>query len=168
MEYFLHAALFWSLWLGQVVLSRGFLINRRLTPVSFSATTSSSLFYQDPNDNNDQVYRKGGNAGLQSPEVYPAYLEDDECSSPFFDFATGDELCWGEKPDHPRNVVEHHNQVAQEKAHFDLNVVDQYHKGGNAHYPASVTPRKLMDEEECDENNMFVDFATGDELCWAI
>lgn len=115
-------------------------------------------------------YHKGGNAHFLNPEVYPARLDDGEdCDEPFIDHATGDELCWGDAPTHPKNFVrDSTKKVPEEKVHVNFEVIDDYHKGGDAHYNPVRRPRKLKENEDCDEENQYIDFETGDQLCWSV
>lgn len=141
-----------------------------------SILLDSPLMDQD-NDDDDDVYHKGGNAGYADTLVKPSRPSgggsdgDVDCEETFIDLATGDELCWGVAPDHPRNVVAStaapSKQYFKKKtssttlaAHDDDDTI--YHKGGNAHFQAMEDPRKLQDDD-CEHT--YIDFATGDELC---
>ena len=139
-------------------LSQGFIItNPRPLP-------TSSLSYQKIDADDDSSYHKGGNARYTTPLVEPALFGDDEeCDVPMVDFVTGDELCWNEAPEHPRNVVARSSAGNVETRSITPDVADDYHKGGNGRYQAIQRPSKLA-EEDCD--TPFIDFATGDELCW--
>lgn len=119
------------------------------------------------------IYHKGGNSRYQAPVVEPARLSDEaheDCDEPFIDHATGDELCWGETPSHPRNNIVDKNSVANSinkgtRKYVEPEVAKDYHKGGNALYQATNgPPRKLEDDHECE--TPFIDFVSGDELCW--
>jgi hypothetical protein len=123
-------------------------------------------------------YHKGGNARYQNPVVLPSKLSpDEECRETMIDFATGDELCWGESPS--KQPPKNYNAASQSSLiakssntamqyHSLSKVRDDYHKGGNSHYQAQSPPRLLTGlEDECADENRFTDFATGDELCWA-
>lgn len=135
-------------------------------------------------DDKDDSYHKGGNARYQDPVMRPSKLdteEYDDCEETIIDFATGDELCWGESSplkqptkNYNVNVVATATNTAMQYdvLHHDLKATrDEYHKGGNAHYRAESPPKLLKDilgeDGECDEQDRFIDFATGDELCWA-
>lgn len=131
-----------------------------LTPLSAGKSSG--------NDIEKITYHKGGNAHYTKPMVEPAAYTE-ECEEILVDFVTGDELCWNEAPIHPRNVVEKMaSKTPDYSHHIDFDVFDDYHKGGNAHYKASKNPTKLSAnsdyEEDCE--TPFIDFATGDELCW--
>ena len=119
------------------------------------------------------IYHKGGNSRYQVPVVEPARLSDEaheDCDEPFIDHATGDELCWGESPSHPRNNIIDTNNDANivnngTRKYAKTKVAKDYHKGGNALYQAANgPPKKLEDDHECE--TPFIDFVSGDELCW--
>ena len=125
---------------------------------------TTSLYYKSE-DPDDDSYHKGGNARYQTPLVQPSLFdEDEECEHVMVDFVTGDELCWNEAPEHPRNVVAQSSSSAVETRTVPPSVAEDAHKGGNARYKAVGRPSKLMDDEDCE--TPFIDFATGDELCW--
>jgi hypothetical protein len=135
-----------------------------------------------------QTYRMGGNSKYTHPVVVPSHLlehgeDEEDCESPYIDHATGDELCWGVEPTNmPKNVVvtavdtpTFTGKVSSKYASPDT--VDLYHKGGNAnphftyeamntphHHPTTSYSSENDGEEDCEIP--FVDFATGDELCW--
>jgi len=115
-------------------------------------------------------YHKGGNARYTKPVVTPAALtssDEEECEEVMIDFATGDELCWGQAPTHARNNLVDATKGVGSARHVDVEVADDYHKGGNAHYKAKQAPRKLKDLDEDEEyETPFMDFVSGDELCW--
>ena len=124
--------------------------------------TTTTTFQQATKD----ATKQGGNARYQNPTVIPSKLED-ECAEVIVDFSTGDELCWGESPLSSRKNYQHTaNPVATNTAmQYDIATRDEYHKGGNAHYVAETLPRAL--EDECDEEHRYIDFQSGDELCYA-
>ncbi|KAL3920120.1 MAG: hypothetical protein SGARI_007026, partial [Bacillariaceae sp.] len=90
-----------------------------------------------------------------------------ECAEVIVDFSTGDELCWGESPLLQQKNYEATTIPTNTAMQYAYNVEtrDEYHKGGNAHYVAESLPRAL--EEECDEEHRYIDFQSGDELCYA-
>ena len=132
-----------------------------MPPLSFQST-------------DEAVYRKGGNAGYTQPTVEPARVDCQE-GNYYIDHATGDELCWGVAPTHARNFVKASSPdvSSQARSHLQMFLFPDeadgvYRKGGhmsNEQHHASEPPRAL-EENDCEEP--YVDFATGDELCWAI
>ena len=152
---------------------------------------SSALYHSSKNDKNimEDVTHQGGNARYTEPLVEPARLEmrhnDGEEDGTFIDLATGDELQWNEAPTHARNNVQaktrsNSNQkrirspwrakaIPTNEDYSNVDVDDDvYHKGGNAHFAATKNPVMFTgsndDEEDCEHS--YIDFATGDELCW--
>ena len=124
--------------------------------------------YENDDDDDMQSYHKGGNQRFTKPVVEPSLLnydqDEDECEDVFVDLATGDELCWNEAPTHAKNVVAASAGRVYQQNSVQLDVADDYHKGGNARFKPTETPTKLMEYEDCE--TPFIDFATGDELCW--
>lgn len=133
-------------------------------------TKNEESFLDQAFEDEDPVsYHKGGNSRYTEPMVKPARLsiddDEEECEAPFFDLATGDELCWGEAPKHPKNVVAQSKKNVEAVTRPSPKVADDYHKGGNAQFQSVGSPTKLDDDdEECEVP--FFDFVSGDELCW--
>ena len=128
-----------------------------------------------------QAYHKGGSQ--KAPVVEPTKLHEEgleDCDTPFVDFATGDELCWVGDEEYEEvastmMLPSQESQPRRTKVPLEVShkfkfqrvgpVAKSSHKGGSHNKPM-MEPTKLSQQqgEECDEP--FVDFATGDELCW--
>lgn len=140
-----------------------------------TVAAKKAAFQHDFQQATADATHQGGDAHYQNPAVVPSKLsskEKEECQEIIIDYATGDELCWGESP-----LAEHKNYrqleqepVAQNTAmqYASISVRDEYHKGGNARYLSDSMPRTLKDSgKECDEEHRYIDFQSGDKLCWA-
>ena len=161
---------------------------------SFIGGGNNQAIILDEEDDDDDIshheavrtsYHKGGSQ--YKALVDPTKLQDEsdeDCEEIYTDLSSGDELCWmGEASLSPtaqlQQLKKEGTAVRQKNTAVPLHarietkspktpVSKSYQKGGSRQQPV-VNPTKLEDdsEEDCD-GEPYVDFATGDELCWSI
>ena len=140
----------------------------RISTATTATTVMKATSKELSNDSSESTYHKGGNAHYLHPIIMPTLLDDDEeCEEWVIDFATGDELCWNESP---KSTTQNYQMTVPKTTVFQQhnknpkNVDEDLHKGGNARYEQAANVHALV--EDCDSEHRYIDFATGDELCW--
>jgi hypothetical protein len=138
-----------------------------------TSTTFLKVTGKEIHDSSESTYHKDGYSRSKHPINVPSLLDDEEeCVEWILDFATGDELCWSESPktttpNYYQTTIpasKKNSRMFQRYVNQHKNVDENLHKGGNARYEQAANVHLLV--EDCDADRRFIDFATGDELCW--